>query len=69
MTEASLNLWYEALGSSLGVVVQTDNPEKLRQRLYRLREQANDPMLADISVVISPTNPGSHVWLVKRKPA
>lgn len=67
MTEASLNLWYEALGSSLGVVIETDNPEKLRAKLYRLREQANDPMLADISVVISPTVPARHVWLVKRQ--
>lgn len=67
MPEASLNLWYEALGTPLGIVIQTDNPEKLRQKLYRLREQANDPMLADISIVISPTVPGSHVWLVKRK--
>lgn len=66
-SEVSLNLWYEALGSALGVVIQTDNPEKLRAKLYRLREQANDPMLASISIVISPTNPESHVWLVKRK--
>jgi len=67
MSEASLNLWYEALGSALGIVVATDNPEKLRAKLYRLREAANDPLLADISIVISPTMPGSHVWLVKRK--
>lgn len=66
MSGASINLWYEALGTPLGIVVQTSNPEGLRQKLYRLREQANDPMLADISVVISPTVPGSHVWLVKR---
>ena len=69
MAEASLNLWYEALGSALGIVVQTDNPEKLRAKLYRLRDEANDPMLKNISIVISPTMPGSHVWLVKRNPA
>lgn len=69
MSEASLNLWYEALGTPLGIVIQTDNPERLRQKLYALRKDANDPMLEDISVVISPSNPGSHVWLVKRKPS
>lgn len=67
MSEASLNLWYEALGSEFGVVVETDNPERLRQKLYALRKSASDPMLEQISITISPTNPASHVWLVKRK--
>ena len=67
MPEASLSFWYEALGSPLGVVIATDNPERFRQKLYALRREANDPMLKDISIVVSPSNPGSHLWLVKRK--
>jgi len=58
---------YEALGSPLGVVIQTDNPEGLRAKLYRLRDQTDDPMLKEISIVISPSMPTSQVWLVKRK--
>lgn len=69
MAEASINLLYEALGSPLGIVIQTDNPEGLRAKLYRLREGCDDPMLKEISIVISPTMPGSQVWLVKRKSA
>jgi hypothetical protein len=68
MSEASLNTLYEALGTPLGVVVQTDNPEKLRAKLYRLRDGANDPMLKELSFVISPTMPQSQVWIVKRTP-
>jgi hypothetical protein len=68
MSEASLNTLYEALGTPLGVVVQTDNPEKLRAKLYRLRDGADDPMLKELSIVISPTMPQSQVWIVKRKP-
>ena len=67
MSEASLNLLYEALGTPLGIVVETNDPERLRQKLYALRKQANDPMLEALSFVISPTVPGSQVWLVKRK--
>lgn len=69
MSEASLNTLYEALGTPLGVVVQTDNPEKLRQKLYRLRDGSDDPMLKELSIVISPTMPQSQVWLVKVKKA
>ena len=66
MPEASINFWYEALGTPLGIVIATDNPERFRAKLYALRKEANDPMLDSISVVISPSSPGSHVWLVKR---
>jgi hypothetical protein len=68
MAEASLNTLYEALGTPLGIVLQTDNPEKTRQKLYRLRETCDDPMLKELSIVISPTMPQSQVWIVKRKP-
>lgn len=67
MAEASLNTLYEALGTPLGIVLQTDNPEKTRAKLYRLREAANDPMLKELSIVISPTMPQSQVWIVKVK--
>ena len=67
MPEASLNTLYEALGTPLGIVIQTDNPERTRQKLYRLRDQSDDPMLKELSIVISPTMPQSQVWLVKRK--
>lgn len=66
MPGASLQHWYEALGSAFGIVIETSDPERYRQRMYALRKEASDPMLEGISIVISPTNPASHVWLVKK---
>lgn len=67
MQEASINLWYEALGAPLGIVILTNDPERFRQKMYAIRRDSGDKSLDELSVVISPSNPGSHVWLVKRK--
>lgn len=64
MSGVSLNLLYEALGSPLGVVVQCDNAEKVRQKLYALRKEQNDPDLECLSFVQSPSNP-QQLWIVK----
>lgn len=65
MPSVSLNLFYEALGAQFGVVVTCDGPpDKVRQKLYALRKDHNDPDLDCISIVQSPTNP-SQLWLVK----
>jgi hypothetical protein len=39
----TLNLWYAALGTEFGVVIETDNPERLRQKLYALRKAGERP--------------------------
>lgn len=67
MSGASINHWYEALGSALGIIVETSDPQRYRAKMYALRSEANDPMLEGISIVISPTNPATHVWLVKKE--
>jgi len=64
MSRVSLNLLYEALGSQFGVVLQCDNAEKVRQRLYKLRTEQGDPDLECLSIVQSPSNP-SQLWIVK----
>lgn len=56
-------LLYEAKASDYGLIVQTEDPERLRQRMYALRRE--HPDLTCISFVISPLNPGSELWLVK----
>lgn len=67
MPGASINHWYEALGSAFGIVVETSDPERYRAKMYALRKETNDPMLENISIVISPSNPATHVWLVKKE--
>lgn len=62
----SLTLWYEALGQPLGVVVETNDVENCRQKLYALRREANDRDLDSLGIVISPDKPG-QIWIVKKQ--
>lgn len=57
-----IELLYAALHSRLGVAIETDDPEFLRQKLYKLRKE--DPAFAPLSFVISPLNP-LDLWIVK----
>ena len=57
-----LELLYAAVHSERGVVIETDNAEFLRQKLYRLRSE--DPAFADLSFIISPIN-GIDLWIIK----
>lgn len=62
-----LEYLYDALRSPLGVVLDTEDPERLRQRLYALRaeRQGTDPNLRTLAFIISPTNP-SQLWILRR---
>ena len=55
---------YDALASEFGIILTTDDPIKLRARLYPLRR--DDPEFADLSILLSPTNPETELWIVKR---
>lgn len=59
-----LELLYDALRSEVGVVVRTNNVERLRAKLYPLRKQ--DPDLAALSFVVSPVDPEGELWIVKK---
>lgn len=67
MSGVSISLWFEALGSERGIIVDCldSDPVKVRQKLYNLRKEAADSDLEDIALVQSPTNP-KHLWLVRR---
>jgi hypothetical protein len=62
---SELDLWYEALESQCGIIVETDNPQLAQSRLYKARHVADDPKLKDLAIVRSPTMPESELWLVK----
>lgn len=61
-----LELLYAALHAAFGVVIETDNAELLRQKLYALRKE--DPAFDALSFVISPIN-GVDLWIIKTKGA
>lgn len=59
-----IDLLYQALNSKLGIVVSTDNPERLRQKLYA--ERKKDPDLECLSITTSRTQPDREIWIVKK---
>lgn len=66
MTDLELTeLLYAALHSELGTVIQTEDADRLRQRLYGVRKESED--FTALSFVISPIN-GLDLWIV-RKPS
>lgn len=54
---------YDALDTEFGIVVETENPERLRQKLYPLRKSG--PLFEPLAFVLSPINP-THLWILKR---
>lgn len=62
---ASLEPWYTALRSSVGVCIRVSDKKLAIQRLYAARKAALDPALDSISIVQSPTA-DDELWLIKR---
>lgn len=60
-----LEHWYRALHAEIGICLLTDDLERLRQKLYVARRDANDPSLDALSIVTSPISP-NQLWIVKR---
>lgn len=56
-------LLYAALHTPLGTVIQTEDAERLRQRLYAVRKESDD--FTTLSFVISPIN-GMDLWIVNK---
>jgi hypothetical protein len=54
---------YDALRTPHGVVVETNDPSRLRQKLYAIRRE--DPDLSPLAFVISPLN-GSDLWILNK---
>lgn len=55
---------YEALHATFGIVVETEDPERLRQKLYAIRRENED--FLPLSFIISPLN-GRDLWIVKKE--
>lgn len=64
-----LEILYDALRSEIGVVVETEDTEKLRAKLYAIRQSriADDPLLGDLSFVLDPTQPKTRLWVLRSK--
>lgn len=58
-----LELLYDAARSPLGIVVETNSAERLRQKLYALRKGVVD--FEALAFVISPMN-GRDLWILNK---
>ena len=58
-----IELLYAAVHAEIGVVVETNDAERLRQKLYTLRK--DNPDFEQLAFVISPFN-GADLWIIKQ---
>ena len=54
---------YDATRSALGLVIETDDAERLRQKLYAIRRGTSD--FDNLSFIISPIN-GVDLWILNK---
>lgn len=59
-----LEILYAAYREPLGLIVETNDPERLRQKFYA--ERKKDPDLACLSFRISPTHPESQLYILRK---
>jgi hypothetical protein len=62
--EELIELLYAALGTPLGVEVETNRPDLLRAKLYAARR--GDSALDCLSIHESPSNPSGALFIVNR---
>lgn len=60
------SLLFSAVSAPFGVSVPTSNPTLLRSKLYAARKR-DLASFADLSIILSPTNPSAELWIIKRK--
>lgn len=61
-----LEFWYAALGTNVGICIETDDPDRCKQRLYAARKASGDPDLDCLAIVQSPTDAG-HLWIIHKE--
>lgn len=56
-------LLYTALAAEVGVIVETEDVEYLRHKLYAIRRECED--FISLAFIISPLN-GRDLWIMKK---
>jgi hypothetical protein len=63
MSTPLIELLYAAYHAERGIVVETNDAERLRQKLYPLRKE--NPDFDSLAFVISPLN-GMDLWIINQ---
>ena len=64
--EAALALWDRAANAEIGIGITTKDKRALQNMLYNVRNETNDPSLADL-VIILPAKPADEVWIMRKQ--
>ena len=67
--ENLLSLMYQALASSLGIIVVVSDVAEAKVRLGQVRRENGDSALRALSFLPSPYSPRTELWIVKRRVA
>lgn len=59
-----LHFWYQAAASDFGIVLVTEDVQRLIQKLYAARRASGDESLKALSLIQSPID-SSHLWIVR----
>jgi hypothetical protein len=59
-----LEFWEAALKSAVGIAIQTDNRNTLRNHLYKARAEANNPELDQVVMILPERE--DELWLVRK---
>jgi hypothetical protein len=62
----ALNFWRQATEQELGIKIPIKQADiaKIKELMYRVRKEAEDPSLEDIALLVAPG--GTEVWLMKK---
>lgn len=63
-----LEFWYRALRADFGIVVDVDDFNLARAKLYKARKDSGDKDLDSLSISQSPTSQ-NQLWIVKNEPS
>lgn len=60
-----IELLYKSLEHPFGISVTTDDPKRLREKLYAARREAKNPDFENLSFIFGRANPATTVWIVR----
>lgn len=66
MSDNWLEFLYDANASQFGIVLAVDDPDRVKQALYRARSKSGEPSLAGLQIRVSPILPREELWIVKQ---
>lgn len=61
-----IEILYQALAAKIGVVVNTNDATRAKQKLYAARRKAEDPSLDELEIRVSPFKPETQLFVLRK---